>query len=352
MKKEGEKRLKGTGNVTIYDVAKKANCSTATVSLALKGDPKVNFKTRERVIQCAQELKYKPNYLARSLVNQRTNSIGVIVSNLNNPVFSEIISGIDSYISQHNYYLTIGVTYFQSEREKHFLDMFSHNRTDGIILLPTDWEAVREDALELRQRGYPVCISGIHPGTDALSYVASNMVDGAFMSVEHLIRLGHTDIAFLAGSASANTHERLAGYKKALSIYGIDVNEDYIITSEVDLSSIRATLKKFIREHPAVTAIFCMYDYIALAAIKAMADLHLRVPEDISIVGYDNINIAEYYSVGLTTVDPDNKQIGELSGRILVNMIEKEKYTDQGMLLTPKLIVRESTAPHQTAQGG
>lgn len=104
----------------------------------------------------------------------------------------------------------------------------------------------------------------------------------------------------------------------------------------VDLSSIRGHAEEiYSGAARRVTAIFCMYDYIALAAIKAMADLHLRVPEDISIVGYDNINIAEYYSVGLTTVDPDNKQIGELSGRILVNMIEKEKYTDQGMLLTP-----------------
>lgn len=337
--------MRNLGNVTIYDVAKMANCSTATVSLALKGDPRVNYKTRERVLQCAKELKYQPNYLASGLANQRTNSIGVIVSNLNNPVFSEIISGIDNYISGQNYYLTIGVTYFQSEREKYFLDMFSHNRTDGIILLPTDWEAVKADTIDLRKRGYPVCISGIHPGTEELSYVSSNMVDGAFMSVEHLIRLGHRHIAFLSGASSENTKERLEGYKKALSIYGIDFNEDYLITSENDLSSIRATLKQFVQKHPLVTAIFCMYDYTALAVIKAMADLHLRVPEDISIVGYDNISIAEYYSVGLTTIDPGNKQIGELSGRILVNMIEKESFTDQGMLLTPKLIVRSSTAP-------
>lgn len=344
--------MKSLGNVTIYDVAKKANCSAATVSLVMKGNTKVSFRTRERVLKCAEELKYRPNYLARGLVSQRTNSIGVIVSNLSNPVFSEIISGIDSYASAHNYYLTIGVTYFQSEQEKHFLDIFSHNRTDGIILLPTDWDAVREDVLELCGRGYPICISGIHPGTDNLSYVASNMVDGAFMSVEYLIKQGHTDIAFLAGASSVNISERLTGYKKALSIYGIDVKDEYIIASEVDFDSIRVTLKTFIRQHPKVTAIFCMYDYIALAAIKAMKDLNLRVPEDISIVGYDNINIAEFYPVGLTTVDTSNRQIGEMSGRILINMIEKENYTVQGIQLTPKLIVRESTAPVRPARNG
>lgn len=336
-------KTKTTAN--IHDVAKLSGFSIATVSLAIKDDPRVNNNTREFVKKCATELNYRPNYLAKSLVTRNTNNIGVIASNLNNPVFSEIISGVEEIISGQGYYLTIGVTNFDVDCEKHYLDMFSHNRADGIILLPNDWERIRDDVFTLCDSGYPVCVSGINPKTNKISYVTGDMAEGAFLSIEHLIKLGHRKIGFLAGSrTSASIEERYAGYKKAMRIYGIDVSPEYVINTETDLASIRNSLKLFLSKNSDVTAIYCMYDYIAMAAIKAIGDLNLRVPEDISVVGYDNIAISEYYSVGLTTVDPGNKQIGQLSGRILVNMITKTDYEHQHMMLSPKLIVRESAS--------
>ena len=335
--------LKPDGKITIYDVAREAGCSTATVSLVMKGDSRVNAKTAERVLKCAEELNYRPNYLASSLASKKTNTIGVIVSNLNNPVFSEIICGIEEFISKCGYSLTIGVTYFSVERERHYLDLFSRNRTDGIVLLPTRWAESRAMVLELQKQGFPMCVSGINPNEQNISFVASNMSDGAFLSVEYLIKMGHRNIAFVAGDSTLEGRtERFEGYQRALKLYGIDFNPEYVIKSEVDFASIRNAMLPFMKKHPDVTALYCMYDYIALAVIKAMSDLNLRVPEDISIVGYDNIDISEYYPVGLTTVEPGNKKIGELSGRIIVNMIEKSGDQTQSMLLTPKLITRNS----------
>lgn len=339
--KEDEKKKK----VTIYDVAKAAGCSTATVSLVLRNDKRIKDETHHRVRECIKKLNYKPNYLARSLAMQKTHSIGIIVPDMTNPVFAELVDGAETYLSQNGYNVIIGSTNKLLAKEKLYLEMLSDKKVDGLIILPTFLNEIEDKLKELQTMNFPFVVTGVKSSMKNVNYVSTNKVEGAFLGVEHLIQKGHKNIAFVRGSELLeHSSERLEGYIKALKVYGIPFKEEYIIKSRQELHDVRENVRDFMKEHHEVTALFCLYDFIAMAVMKALYDLKLSIPDDVAVVGYDNIQLCEYLPVGLTSIDSNNNKVGEIAARILVNQINLE--TDevvQHVMLTPKLIVREST---------
>lgn len=336
--------MENVKKITIYDVAKASGCSSATVSLVLKKDSRVKNETKEKVLRVMKELKYKPNYLARGLAKQRTNTLGLIIPDLKNPVFSDIIGGVEEYINQKDYHLIVGVTNLNKNKEMFYLNMLRENRVDGLIILPTFIEDIKKELIRFKSENFPFVLSGVSIRDTNVNYVSCNMEDGAYLAVSHLIEQGHKNIAFIAGAAdTSQIKERLMGYKCAFEKYGIKYNEDYIIECGPTLEdSYNATIK-LVNNNREVTGIFCICDYIAVGAVKAIIDAGYKIPDDYGVAGYDNIDVSGYLPVSLTTVETNNKKVGMYAAKILIQQIEDPQCDFQHIILHPKLIVRKST---------
>ena len=333
--------------VTIYDVAKMAGVSTATVSLVIHGDKRIKQETAERIKGCIKKLEYNPNYLARGLANRRTYSIGLIVPDLGNPLFSEIIGGAEEYLSQHGYHLLIGLTNQNLEKEKFYLNsMLRGKKVDGVILMPTYMDEIKDTLQSLLEDNIPFVLSGVPCDGLNVNYVSSNMEEGAFIAVEHLVKKGHTHIAFISGETSeAQGALRLAGYKKALALYGLEYRPEYVLRNSQDFDAIRDSVTALLTEHPEITGFFCLYDLIAYATIRAVCDSGRSIPKDCAVVGYDNIKLDAYLPITLTSVDANNSSIGEIAARIVLNQIESKNkmLPPQHITLTPRLVEREAS---------
>jgi DNA-binding LacI/PurR family transcriptional regulator len=331
--------------ITIYDVAKKAGCSSATVSLVLKDDKRVKIETREKVIEVMKELKYKPNYFARGLVNQKTNSLGLIVPDLKNPIFSDIIEGAEQYVSSKGYHLIVGVTNLDKEKEMLYLNMLREKKIDGLIILPTFIEDIKKELVRFKRENFPFVLSGVSLDDINVNYVSCNMEEGAYLAVSHLIEQGHTSIAFISGVANENqSNQRLIGYKKALAENGIPFQEDNYICCGPSISEAYEATRKLIKSKKDVTGMFCLYDYLAMGVMKAIIDEGLKIPDDYAVAGYDNVEIAQYMPVPLTTIETHNKKVGETAAKVLIEQIEGSMCEFQHIVMSPKLVIRDSTA--------
>ena len=331
--------------VTIYDVAKRAGCSSATVSLVLKDDTRVKIETRQKVIEVMKDLKYKPNFFARGLVSQKTNSLGLIVPDLKNPIFSDIIEGVEEYISKQGYHLIVGVTNLDKQKEMLYLNMLREKRIDGLIILPTFVEDIKKELIRFKRENFPFVLSGVSIEDINVNYVSCNMEEGAYLAVSHLVEQGHKDIAFISGVANINQgNHTFNGYKRALAEYGISLDSNHVINCGPTIGEAFQATKKLIENNKRVSAIFCLYDYIAIGVIKAIVEEGYKIPEDYAVAGYDNVEISEYLPVSLTTVETYNKKVGETAAKILIDQIDGSVCDFQHIVLSPKLIVRDSTA--------
>lgn len=331
--------------MTIYDIAKASGFSTATVSLVLHGDPRVRESTKERIIACMKDMNYNPSYLASSLASQRTNNIGVVIPTLRNPVFAEMLEGAESFLQNENYNVIIGVTNQDMDKERHYLDFISHQKIDGLILFPTFLHELRETYQNIQNMGFPLVICGIRvEGIAGMNYVSSNVVEGAYLATESLIKRGHRHICLVSGVASSDqADDRISGYKRALTVYGLPYQPEYVLQLSPDLQTIRKTCYDFLGEHPEVTAFFCLYDYIAFAAMKGIYDRGLRIPQDIAVVGYDDIELNRYLPIELSSVHTNSRRVGETAARIIVNQLKNANTDLQQIILPPRMIERASS---------
>lgn len=330
--------------VTIYDIAREANCSSATVSLVLKDDPRVKKETRDRVLEVIKKFKYKPSFMARGLIIQRTDTIGLIVPELKNPVFSDIIEGVLNYVNSLQWHLIVGVTNHDKEKEIFYLNMLREKKVDGLVILPTYLQDIRKDLIRFKNENFPFVLSGVQLDGVDTNYVSCNMEKGAYLATEHLIENGHKSIAFISGVANPlQSCERLNGYKKALEDSGIPFDENYVVQCGATLEDAYKVTTELIKKHPEITGIFCLYDYIAISVIKAILDKGARIPDDYAVASYDNIDISAYLPISLTTVETYSKKVGETAAKILVSQIKDEGNDYQRVVLSPKLIERQST---------
>ncbi len=329
--------------VTIYDVAAAAGCSTATVSLALKNDVRIKARTRERIAQIAREMEYQPSYFARALSLQSSFTIGVLLPNMENPLFSKILSGVYSYAEEQGFSLIISGSDQSWEKERRHLDMLTQKQVDGIIVFPSFYDSVIEYITKTppSERASFV-LAGIDCQDPSISYVACDRHKGAFMAVEHLIQTGRRHIAFISTSTHAKTHARFQGYKDALVTNGIPFNDDLVCYCQSNHESVyEATIR--LLETQKVDGIFCMYDYLALPVSSAIFKKGYRLPEDIAIVGYDNIEISAYFPIPLSTIETHALEIGRQAAKTLIGKIRNPQTDPQQIILQPELIVRHST---------
>ena len=324
----------------ILDVALKAKVSIATVSRVVNDSPhKVNPITRKRVLEAIRELDYRPNALAKGLLMKKTMTIGIIIPDISNPYYAEIVRGIQDMADQYGYAILLLNTDRNQDRIVKHIYFLREKSADGIIFSGgvIHGEKVLSSLKELRER---VVVIGRHELD--FSAVTIDNVGGATRATQHLIELNHRRIGFIGGPDQSNSaQDRLSGYKNALIQKRHPVGGNMIKTGDFTPRSGYLLAKELIRkERP--TAIFAANDQMAFGAIGAARELGMRVPEDLGVVGFDNIPFSSYFAPPLTTVDIPKYHIGGAAMEMLVNLISK-KNTEKIRRFNTQLLIRDST---------
>jgi LacI family transcriptional regulator len=329
-------------SVTIKDIAKLANVSHTTVSRALNNSPLINEETKNKIKTIAQELNYVPNYSAKSLVLDRSYTIGLFFSSISQGTspgfFYETVRGVNSVIEE-NYNLVIrGIDDY-----KDFMPI-NKKRFDGIILMSQS-DKDNEFIYHVWQKEIPLVVLNREIEGDSLINILSDDKEGAFKAVNFLVENGHADIAIIEGKEGfKSTRQRKEGFIKALIDNNIHVHGEYMVKGNYDMGSGYRAMKELLSLPNIPTAVFCSNDDMAIGAIKAVFEKGLSVPKDISIVGFDNIGICEYTTPALTTVKRPMEEISIIGANKIVDLIDKQEYKGEKVYIKTELIVRNSIA--------
>ena len=329
-------------NLTTKDIAKLAGVSQSTVSRVLNDYQNVKEETREKVLAVIRKYGYKPNQLARSMVVKKTRNIGLILADITNPFYSELSKNIIDRAMTFDYSVLLCNTDNDPRALEYYLDVLLQKRVDGIIFasVPTEHSRVEQ----LVESGFPCLMCNRHLNNSKNNFVVTDNVKGSYLAVTHLIRLGHERIYFISGPKEfSTTQERLIGYKQALADYGIPYDESLIIEGGYKKDFAYEVVKKILNKKPLPTAMFCTNDVMALGTISSILEAGYRVPEDIAIVGYDDISIASHCLVELTTVDAKTEEMGIKAVDHIIHLIENSGsnlYIKE--YLEPELKIRKS----------
>ncbi|MCC7368684.1 MAG: LacI family DNA-binding transcriptional regulator [Chloroflexi bacterium] len=329
--------------VTIRDVAAKSGVSANTVSRVLNGKQDVSPVTRERVQAVIDELGFRPNNLARSLLRRQSHTIGHVVTDCTNPNTAQQIRAIQDVTTREGYSVVLFDTNERADRQTQSLHLLEGQVVDGIILTPARSE---DDGLaKFVGRGNRlVLLNRDVPGLDVDRVMIDNRA-GARAAIEHLIELGHRRIAYITGRPEISTvSERLAGYQDALAAHGITLDPHLVCRVEIDVEAATEATGKLLGRRRRPTAIFAYNDLMAVGALVAIRAAGLRVPEDISLVGHDDILYAPYLQVPLTTVAQPTREMAETAARLLVARVRGDTAPHRRIVLPPRLVVRASTA--------
>ena len=333
--------------VTIREIAELANVSLSTVSRALRGDPRANRETAERVLRVARELNYYPDSLAQGLRQNKTNTIGIIFNDLNNPFYSEILGVIGETLNRSSYSMIISYSHYDAAQERANIISMLSKRVDGIILSPINDQT--ENVRILEENGIEYVLIDCYPHFPGTSYVYSEHGMGARMATEHLISRGHRDILLLTGPPSrCMAGHFISNYRKTLEDNGIAVREELIVhADDLSIESGYHTFKRLLSgssESPNLefTAVVTISDLLAIGIYKVANELKFRIPEDYSVIGYDNIEIASVLSPPLTTIHQPRKRIGMESLKMLLHNIEHGEKERKSVAFPPHLVKRGS----------
>jgi DNA-binding LacI/PurR family transcriptional regulator len=335
---------------TINDVAARAGVSKSLVSLVIRGSPNVSAARRDAVRQAAAELGYRPNAVARSLVEQRTHIVGLLVSDLHNPFFAEVIDGLQDEARRLGYRMLLGSGNRVPAEEEETVEALLQLRIDALILLsPALPPAIVRQAAQT----VPVTVVG-HRGTriPGVDTVGSDDALGTALAVEHLVALGHRRIAHIAGARRRwGADPRCRGYEAAMERVGLAafrriVEGDYT-TDEGGYEG----MARLLASGPRPTAVLAVNDLAAVGAIAALDDHGHRVPEDVSVVGYDNSALAAVRHLSLTSVNQSRWEMGRLAMAAVHDRIEGTRRRAGHRVLAPDLVVRNTTGPPPACPG-
>jgi LacI family transcriptional regulator len=325
----------------IRDVARRADVSIATVSHVFNGTRTVSEEVRSRVTRAAADLHYYPNFLARSLTTKRTGTVGMVVSDISNPFFAELIRGFEATLRPHQYSVMVCNTEDNPLREEEYLRLLMGRRVDGIAAAVTSdtWAA-----LQLAEaRAFPLVfldlkVEGV---TGPLICVDNEL--GAYQGVSHLTADGHDRIGILAGVRSMSSmHERLSGYRRALAEHGIAYAEEYVKFSRLDPESGAQQMTALMTQTPRPSAVFLNNNVLAQGAMTALQRLGLFCPEDVALACFDDPPWAPFADPPLTVLRQPNYEMGALAGRLLLQQIQGQTVPRTAITLQAELIVRQS----------
>lgn len=336
-------------SVSIQDIAEAAGVSHSTVSRALHDNPLISPEVRQRIRLLAQEMGYTPNAVAQSLKGKRTNTVGLVITTISDPFLGRVVRGIEDVAQAANVSVFLSISYNDPERELEIIETFHRRRVDGVI---SSTSQIRGPYFQrLAQLNMPTVVINQQAERDGeqLPAVDADDYGGGRQAVEHLIGLGHRRIGYLGvGSRMASNQRRLAAYRDALAAAGIQFDETWIRLPESDYRTHSDDViigQALMLEALAadITAVFCYNDMIAVGALMACHMRGIAVPGQISIVGYDDVEIANYVMPPLTTIHQPKLRLGEIAMQMLLDIIDGKPV--QSQVLATELVARASTGP-------
>ncbi len=331
--------------VSIKDVARVAGVSHSTVSRALAHSPLIPVKTRRRIERVAQKLGYTPNAIARGLVTQRTHAVGVIVTSIADPFVAEIVRGIEHTAGAQGYRVVLAMSHNDPEREVNAVKALREWRVDAVIVASSRVGALYQPLL--KDIGAPiVLINNQSPRNSRMIHsVIVDDVRGGELATQYLLSLGHRVIGHIRGPAGYRaTRNRLAGYRRALRKAGIPYDRARVVDGDGRAEGGEKILQ-LLEHSPAPTAVFCYNDMTAIGALRALKRRGVRVPHDLSLIGFDNILFATYVDPPLTTIAQPMFEMGQSAMQMALTLIQDPNAAIKDILIQGKLIVRESTCP-------
>ncbi|MFA9499973.1 substrate-binding domain-containing protein [Mannheimia sp. E30BD] len=325
---------------TMKDIARLAQVSTSTVSHVINNSRFVSEEIRQKVQRVVKELNYTPSALARSLKVNETKTIGMLVTATSNPFFAEVMAGVERYCQQNHYNLIIATTNGDAERLQHHLQTFIQRKVDGLLLMCGDARLNVDESLNIP---LPTVVLDWWFTELNADKIFENSTSGGYLATKTLIDAGHSKIAIITGSLKKSlAKNRLEGYKKALAEANIPLNPNWIIESHFDFAGGVEGMNKLLAQPEKPTAVFACSDTIALGAYQAIWQHGLSVPKDISIIGYDDIELAKYLSPPLSTISQPKAELGQLAVETLLKRIRSQTTDFQTIMLEPELVLRNS----------
>ncbi len=332
---------------TLKDVAKKAGVAPSTVSRVINNSSRISEETKEKVRKIMDEIGYHPNINARNLVKQRSHNLGLVIpysteEAFADPFYSEILRGIGVLAHSKGFNLLLLTSNGEEEEKKTVLNAVRGKQIDGVLLL----RAKKEDQLieELTKLNFPFVIVGRPEERDKYYWVNNDNIAASEKVVDYLIKNGHRNIAMIVGDENyIMNQDRLQGYKNSFQKNDLKINENLIVQLEmIDYQSIYMLSQKMIKEHPEITAFYGMSDTMAYTIMQAVNDLQLKIPEDISIVGFNNNPVSKLISPPLTTVDINIYLLGNKATELLIGVINGQIEKYEHTIVPANIIERDS----------
>ncbi len=332
-------------SVTLHDIAKRSNASVSTVSRVLNKKTakyRISAKTEKRILKAAKELDYRPNQLARGLRLKKTHTIGLIVPDLSNPFFAYLAKSVQNVAHQSGYSLVVCDTNEELALEVEHSSLLLSKGIDGLIVLPVGQKSSHLESLI--HDGTPLVVVDRSFEDFRVNTVVIDNFRGAFEGVEHLIENGHTRIAIIQGLPDTSTARgRLQGYKEALAVHDIPLDENLIVGNDFRQENGYIETKFLLKLEPPPTALFTTSDLITLGALQAIHEEGLNVPEDISIVAFDDLDAAPYFRCPITAIAQPKENMGEIAVKLLLEQVRSQNRIEpRRIVLRPTLIVRDS----------
>ncbi|NOH78810.1 LacI family DNA-binding transcriptional regulator [Vibrio sp. RE86] len=327
---------------TMKDIAKLAGVSTSTVSHVINKSRFVSEEISERVNKAARELNYRPSALARSLKVNRTKTIGMLVTTSTNPFFGEVVKGVERSCYHQGYNLILCNTEGDNERMRGSIDTLLQKRVDGLILMCSSLEGERIDVFE-QYPDIPVVVMDWGPMLFTSDKIQDNSLRGGYLAAKHLIDNGHKDIGCITGPLIKHQAQmRYEGYKRALIEAQLSFHADWIVESDFECEGGYEAFNRMYEKGPLPSSIFVCNDMMAMGVINAAHEKGIKIPEDLSIIGYDDIHIAKFMTPSLTTIHQPKYRLGKAAVEALLNKVEGRETDAQVVQLEPTLVSRNT----------
>lgn len=335
----------GLMKVTLQSIAKQLGVSTTTVSRVLNGQSKkyrISQPTEEAVRRTATELGYMPDQLARGLRIKRTYTVGLIIPDISNPFFSTVARSIENEARKRGYAIILSDTQEETQLEIDSIRLLQGRKVDALIICPAGRESNHLEALI--RTGLPVVIADRYFPDLKCPYVISDNYQGSFEAITHLIQNNHRAIACIQGRLNSSVNnERVRGYKDALTKYDLPIDEKLIVGDSFGERNGYISAKLLLNRHPRPSAIFACSNLISLGAMRAIIEEGLKIPDDISMISFDDQPYSEYLATPMTTVAQQTKEMGQIIFKLLMGQIDHgSPGRTEGVVLPTKLILRRS----------
>ncbi|WP_025774744.1 LacI family DNA-binding transcriptional regulator [Neomoorella thermoacetica] len=332
--------------ITIKDIAQRSGVSCSTVSRVLTNHPNVDPKTRERVKQVIDELGYRPSRIARGLVMGQINVVALIIGDIRNPFYAELTRAVKDILNKEGYMVVVSDSDYDPQKEEIYIRAAEEYGFAGIIMITAmETEALIQQLEKLR---CPVVLLNRYLPSVETDVISVDNYLGGYLAAEHLIKLGHRNIAHLAGfKNSSATRDRLRGFIDAHVHYGIQLNQERIVYGNLQMEAGYKFAKEYLSQNEDITAVFCGNDLMALGLIEALYEEGKEIPRDISVIGYDDIDMASLARVKLTTIRQPQYEMGQTAAEVLIDRMKGKIGAPKRIIFTPKLIIRESTAEYK-----